>query len=462
MRHGRIHPLVVCCPFFLAGALCSCGDSGSSPSAAADSGHDADAGKTDSDSPPSDASGDVQPDIAVVDAHADSPDALLPEGATDAACPPIGGAWSIATVDSDPGFKARVAVAVGNDDLVRLAYNVATSSDGWSNFELRVAEQTSQGFEKKTVVPSEQGVSAEFPTLAVDDAGTMHVVYNQYMLSEKQIEVFMLSGSLAGGFGSPVNLTQTAEADENGAVVALGPDGTLHVVFMQRVAIPDKPGKFDYATGYVAVDGSGPKDRITLAEGTLLFSGVPEQGVAVDGAGRVHVVYLRPGTDPSRGVLHHRVKDASGWSAETAITADGENVTGISVAASDAGKVFFTYGKGKVDVTMTYRSLEGATLSPEVPLTSSTQDRPYYLGLRPMGADGVFLTFLRLVNSNADVFFLSAEQDVFGAEEAITQTPAEDETVASLAVGRCGEAHVGFVENLSTAPHGRVLLATRK
>jgi hypothetical protein len=79
-----------------------------------------------------------------------------------------------------------------------------------------------------------------------------------------------------------------------------------------------------------------------------------------------------------------------------------------------------------------------------------------------MGADGVFLTFLRLVNSNADVFFLSAEQDVFGAEEAITQTPAEDETVASLAVGRCGEAHVGFVENLSTAPHGRVLLATRK
>jgi hypothetical protein len=129
-----------------------------------------------------DASPDVQPDIAVDDAHADSPDAPLPEAATDAACPPIGGAWSIATVDSDPGFKARVAVAVGNDDLVRLAYNVATSSDGWSNFELRVAEQTIQGFERTTVVPSEQGVSAEFPTLAVDDAGTMHVVYNKYVL----------------------------------------------------------------------------------------------------------------------------------------------------------------------------------------------------------------------------------------------------------------------------------------
>lgn len=462
MRHRRIRPLVSGCLLLLAGALCGCGDSSSSPSSTPDSGQRGDAGGSDADLP-TDASSDAQPDTVVADVQADSPsDGGLPETEADAACPPIGTTWSTTAVDSDPGFKARVAVAVGNDDRVRLAYNVATSSDGWSNFELRVAEQTGQGFERETVVPSEMGVSAEFPTLVVDDGGTMHVVYNQYVASEGQIEVFLLSGSIAGGFGTPVNLTQTEDADENGAVVALGPDGTLHVVFMQRVAIPDKPGKYDYATGYVAVDGSIPKDRTLLAENTLLFSGVPEQGVAVDGAGRVHAVYLRPGTDPSRGVLYHRVRDVSGWSTEQAVTADLDNTTGISVAASEAGKVFFAYGKGKVDVTMTYRSLEGATLSPEQSLTSSTQDRPYYLGLRPVGSDGVFLAFLRLVNSNADLFFLSADQDVFGAEETITQTPAEDEAVASLAVGRCGEAHVAFVENLSTAPHGRVLLATRK
>jgi len=369
--------------------------------------------------------------------------------------------WTIETVDDDPGFKARVAAAVGPDERVRLAYNVATSPDGWSDFELRVAEQSDQGFLHEVVVPSE-GFSNEFPTIAVDARGVTHVVYNRYVPAEEQIDVFLVSGSLDTGFSAPVNLTNTLDADENGSVLASGPDGTLHVAYMTRVAIPDQPGKYTYATGYVAHDDGGPKDALMLATDTLPFTGVPEQSLTVAPDGTVHVVYLKPGLDPSHGVVYHRARGPQGWTQELRLTSDQDNATGVSVFASSTNALHLTYGKGKVDITLTHRSFDLTTLGPEQALTSSTQDRPYYLGLKGADTGAVHVAFWRLVGSNGDIFFASGENDVFEPEEVVTQTPSEDEQFTSLALGRCGEAYVAFLENLSTAPDGRVLLATRR
>ena len=440
-------------------SLVACGDGSSevsAPSSDADAGaegatHDA----ADTDETP-DAALDAPSDSADRDAADDAPADQDAEF-----CPPSDNPqWSIATVDDTPGFKARVALAVGDDQRLRLAYNVASSSDGWSEFELRVAEQVGQTFEHQTVVSSD-GFSNEFPTVAVDAQGVTHVVYNRFVPSENQIDVFLVSGTLSGGFSPPVNLTNTPSADENGAVIAVGSDGVLHVVYMARTAIPDKPGKYTYATGYVAYDGA-PKDAAVLAADTLLFTGQPEQAIALDAAGRVHVVYLRPGVDPSHGVACHRRRDEQGWGSETMVTSDAVNVTGVSVAATGTDAVHFVYAKGKVETTLTYRRLDGLGLGPEQALTTSADDRAYYLGLSPAGADDVYVAFRRLLGSNADVFFIAGQQGSFGPEEPVTATPSEDEQTATLAVGRCGEAYLAFTENLLTAPNGRVMVATRR
>jgi hypothetical protein len=408
---------------------------------------------------------------AAVDAPADDaetqPDASTSDAALEASqdqdsgiCPPLDDPqWTIETVDADPGFKARVAVALDPEQRVRLAYNRATSADGWENFELRVAEQTDEGWKIETVVASD-GFSNEYPTIVVDNQGVSHVVFNRYVPSENQIDLFVVSGTIGAGFSTPVNLTQTQGTDEFGGSVAMGPDGVLHVIHIQRTPIPDEPGKYTYDTGYVAYDGA-PKDAEVIGAGTLMFTGSPEQSIAVDPAGRVHVAYLRPGEKPSHGVAHYRKLEPIGWSTETMVTSNQANATGISIAAA-ADRVHFTYGKGTVDVTMMHRVLDAAGLGSETALTNSVKDRAYYLGLQAVGTDGFYVAFRRLIDGNADVFFISTEPGTLVLEESVTQTSDEDELVASLAAGRCGEAYVAFLENFSTAPDGRVMLATRR
>ena len=447
-------------PLLILASTAACGDTSQAETLAGqDAGEEAaitpDAGAEAGVDAPGDDAEKTQPDASTSDAADDAP-----QEEDSGVCPPLDDPqWTIETVDADPGFKARVALALDPAQRVRLAYNRATSGDGWEDFELRVAEHAAQGWKIETVVASD-GLSNEYPTIVVDNQGVSHVVFNRYVPSENQIDMFVVSGTIGAGFSTPVNLTQTQGTDEYGGSVAIGPDGVLHVVHIQRTPIPDEPGKYTYDTGYVAYDGA-PKDAEVIGTGTLMFTGSPEQSISVDPAGRVHVAYLRPGEKPSHGVAHYRKRDPVGWSAETMVTSNQANATGISIAAA-ADRVHFAYGKGTVDVTMTHRLLDAAGLGPETALTSSVDDRAYYLGLQAVGTDGVYVAFRRIVDGNADVFFVSGEQGTFASEEPVTQTADEDELVASLAVGRCGEAYVAFLENFSTAPDGRVMVATRR
>jgi hypothetical protein len=375
----------------------------------------------------------------------------------------LGSTWAVEVVDDSPSFKPRTAVAIGADDGARLAYNTAESPDGWWQFAATYAEQAGDAFSVHTILAADQ-INNEYPTLALGPDGAAHVVFNRFVPSTGQIDVFLASGS-AAGFGAPINLTETPDQDELGAVVARTSDGVLHVVLLQRQEKPESPGNYNYRVGYLQVSGGEPSAMEIIADPARIFTGDPEQSIAVDEQGRVHALFRIDSSDPARGQLIYRRRDPGAapapslWSDPMAISPAESNAGGGSVAVDAEGVVHFTYGLGQGVQTMTYRSLSGGNLSPPVPLSTSLDDRAYYLGMKAADDGTVHVAYRRLVNGNADVFYRAGKGGIFAPEQAVTQTSTGDEIAAAVALDRCGVPVIAFTENLSDAPNGVLYLA---
>jgi len=257
-----------------------------------------------------------------------------------------------------------------------------------------------------------------------------------------------------------VRVTATADRDEFGPVAAFDALGDLHVAYqLRRVFDPQFPAY--YAVGYsrVAADGSIPVPGEEIEGNTLPPSLNPAYSLAVDRAtGKVHVVYCIPDDSGLLGILTYRVRDELGWSVGQELTAKTLDVWDPSIAVDGTGGVHVVYTISPDWDTKTLEYLRIGDAAPQ-PLTTTQNDRSYYLGLAAASDGAVHVAFGRLLDGNMDLFYRTGRDGTFQAEQRISDTPALDESSPAIALDKDGRPVVSFVENLSAAPAGKVYVA---
>jgi hypothetical protein len=442
---SRIVSALVALLLITASAGCS---SSSPPSAHSDGGTDAarpDGGGTDA-LPPNDARPADGP-------GADGPGADGP-GADG------GGGWSAVVVDEQPNFKSRAAVALAADGTAHLAYNVATSADGWTVPSVWYAREQGGTFARQEVAPA-GGVANEFPVIALDGQDRPHVFYNRNVAADDHVDLFVVRDQGAG-FGAPVRLTSAAGVDEYGPSVARDGAGALHVVFQQRSG---DPSAYVYSIGYLKIQSGTPSAVEVVASGTAMFSLSPDYDVTAADDGTAHVVYCKPGAATLNNVAYYRRRSAAGaWGPEQPVTPTDQDVWGPNAAVDSAGTVHLAYvvSPDWDTKTLTYQRLLAGSWTPAQTLTASTEDRAYYLGLAVGTGGRVHLAFSRFYATDGDILYFGGQDGAMGSEERVTTTASMDESYPAVAAAASGRVAVSFVENLSAAPNGRVYLATRQ
>jgi hypothetical protein len=370
--------------------------------------------------------------------------------------------WEIAVVDDQPGFKSRAASTLCACDAIHVAYNVATSPDGWDTPAVWYGNFVGGPF-KKALAASAAGVSNEFPVIVVDKSNTAHIFYNRFDSARDQVDLMYVTvgGDLKPSI--PVNITDTADRDEYAANAVVGADGTIHLLFQERKPRAN-PGEFDYSVGYLSITGGAPSAIDVLAAETAPFSLSPDFDLVVTATWEVHAVYCKPGSQDLNNVLYYRKKTASGWEAEEQLSGIAQDVWSPALALDGAGVVHLAYTEGADwdHKTLTYNRLEADVWQGAQAISTSIDDRTYYLGVAGDPAAGVHIAFKRFFDSMSDILYIRGNDGVFETEELVTATPDMDEDTPSLTVTSTGLPQIVFTENLRAAPNGTIYVATRK
>ncbi len=182
------------------------------------------------------------------------------------------------------------------------------------------------------------------PRAVVDGAGTLHVVYVAGETSRGDLfHVTRESGATGWSEPRQVNsraLSVTGVGPIDGAQLALGPDGRLHVVWLQA-----DPPAFSYARS--RADGSGFERRRELPAGE---AGALEAGpaVAADGGGNVYVFWHAGASEDARRSVFLTLSRDGGATFEPArrVSAVAEGACaccGLSALVAPGGAVHVSY-----------------------------------------------------------------------------------------------------------------------
>ena len=394
----------------------------------------------------------------------------LPDGGNIPACsPPAAPTWQSSTLQSEGGFKPRADVAFRADGQLRAVYSAAQSEDGWSAYGIVYEEELDDGaFASRVIVdpiiiegmpPSV--IDNEYPTLVVDEVGTAHVVFSRYVLETEQIDVFMTSGTLADGFSTPINLTDSADGDEFGASIAIDSENRVHVLFLRRRPRPEEPTRFDYSVGYLQVAGDVPTMSEEVASDARVFEGNPDQSIAVGADGSVHALFRVQATGPADGQLVYRKRTAStsAWEAPVGITDENASASDGAIAVSSDGDIYAAFALGRSAQTMHYRRYHQGAWGEATALSTATTDRGSYLGLAAGIEGDIHLVYRRGFGTQADVIYRRAVDGIFGDEIRLTSTNERDEQLVSIDVSACGEVAVVHPDNFEFLPDGVVYVS---
>ncbi len=212
-------------------------------------------------------------------------------------------------------------------------------------------------------------ISGIYPTLAVGADGKLHATF------EAGGDIYYCSGSRASGWSKPVRIT-TDPVPENGATIAVGRDGTVHIVFLRW-----KSGNRRTLCYVKGVQGTldPPVELRTMPASTTGFDAIdtwPPFGpsVAVDPAGVCHLVFTSVfGTNPAGSSrLFHMENRGGVWGDPVAISPVGTyNRSAIAVGESGELHVAAEYlDMERGDWDIIYVERNGETWSAQLDLTS--------------------------------------------------------------------------------------------
>lgn len=256
--------------------------------------------------------------------------------------------------------SARPVLAVDTAGRVHLVWN--DSKDGnkeiyhkiWTGSwgpDRRVTETTGDSFAPSTVA----------------DGFNIHLVYSDFV--DGRFEVFYRVFDFIAWSGG-VQLTGEPTGDRTVASIALGPDGSLHVVWWDTRE--DPPGNTLEKIYYRGRDSGGtwqPEERVSGPEADAM-----RPNITVDDSGHVHVVWI-----DKRGQyeqIYYRRRTGGGWGAETPLTSGNYTHYHPSIA-SVGDEVYLAYwvtDPSPLNSGIYFRSMEGDVWGGESRITASNSN----------------------------------------------------------------------------------------
>jgi len=171
---------------------------------------------------------------------------------------------------------------------------------------------------------------AESPQMMVDAMGVAHLVWINYQPGGPYGDIFYTRRSPNGVWASPFNVSNSAENGSFGAKLAVGPNGIVHLVWMEY-------GPYGPEVVYAQRTSNGMwSAHHQIARGT-------RADMAVDGNGSVHVAWSVSGVNYDSN-LYYAQRSAGGiWSATEAVvhTTSSEAWPHLAVSPQGLAHVFW-------------------------------------------------------------------------------------------------------------------------
>ncbi len=248
-----------------------------------------------------------------------------------------GGAWSteVAGNTNMPAtWNLHLGLALDGAGRAYIAYPTYDGSD----YEVNIRyQQSARGTAPlggwATLIVTDNAVQDEYPSIAVDGSGAIHVAYQSY--DDAAFTYDLWYATYSGGAWSFGQVTHSAGFNDKAPSLALDGAGKAHLAWEVGAAMADP--EIGYAT-----DAGGAWITTTL---TANADHDTSPCLAVDGNGQVHVAYEH--FDGTRYHIHYVSNAGGAWATSVVASAP---VQGAFLAANDhalavdgAGYVHVTY-----------------------------------------------------------------------------------------------------------------------
>lgn len=176
-------------------------------------------------------------------------------------------------------------------------------------------------------------VGDSFASSIVADGFNIHLVYNEMVNGHNEI-MYRLFDYV--DWSAAVQLTDETSGERTVASMALGPDGSLHVVWWDTRE--DPPGNTNGKIYYRSrTTGWHAEERVSGPDADAM-----RPNITVDDSGHVHVVWIDAREQYEQ--IYYRKRTAEGWESETRLTA-GDYTHYHPSIASVGDEVYLTYWK---------------------------------------------------------------------------------------------------------------------
>jgi len=213
--------------------------------------------------------------------------------------------WSNATVISDDGTLWNIdssgypSIAVDGAGNVHVVWQDYTNGEWGTDTEIMYANRTATGWSNATVISDDSTLwnndGSYYPSIAVDSTGNVHVVWQDHTDGEWGTDTeIMYANRTAAGWSNATVISDDSTLWNNGSSwnpsIAVDNDGNIHVAWS------------DYTNGTWGTDSeimyanrtaTGWSNATIISDDRTLWNngGSVYPSVAVDGAGNVHVVW---------------------------------------------------------------------------------------------------------------------------------------------------------------------------
>ncbi len=248
-----------------------------------------------------------------------------------------GGAWSTEAVGntSMPAtWNLHLGLALDGAGRAYIAYHTYDGAD----YEVNIRhQQSARGTAPlggwATLIVTDNAVQDEYPSIAVDGSGAIHVAYQSYDAAAFTYDVWYATYS--GGAWNSGRVTDSAGLDDKAPSLALDGAGQTHLAWEVAAAMADSE------IGY-ASNASGAWVTTTL---TANAEHDTSPSLAVDGSGQAHIAYEY--YDGTQYHIHYTSNAGGAWATDEVAAAPVQEAflaaNDHALAVDGAGYVHVTY-----------------------------------------------------------------------------------------------------------------------
>ncbi|MBN1137880.1 MAG: hypothetical protein JXM73_14925 [Anaerolineae bacterium] len=248
-----------------------------------------------------------------------------------------GGAWASEAVgDTNMPATCNLHLGLALDGAGR-AYIVYHAYDG-SDYEVSIRYQegargTTPLGGWATLIVTDNAVQDEYPSIAVEGSGVIHVAYQSYDAAAFTYDLW--HATYSGGAWNFDQVTDSAGSDDKATTLALDGTGKAHVAW--EVAAPLATSEIGYAT-----DASGAWISTTLTANTEHDT---NPSLAVDGSSQVHIAYEH--FDWTQYHIHYTGNASGAWTTSVVASASVQEAflaaNNHALAVDGSGHVHVVY-----------------------------------------------------------------------------------------------------------------------